>query len=354
MMKRFAALTAVALLSAACGIRSDPSATEAAGSVDDMESGQGRAVEAGRGLIGKAAPAALLRTIDGATIDLGAAYGQKPVYLKFWATWCVPCREQMPGFEADYRKYRDKILTVAVNTGFNDDEAAIREYRQRHGLTMPIALDDGSLGAALNLRVTPQHVVIGRSGRILFVGHEENEELHEALEAALAEQPEAASAGTLVAGQSYRVGDLVKNPGPPLVATAGFSISGPAEGGKPRILMFFSPWCETYLKDSRPEQAKACARVREEVNRLAQSGNYQLVGISSGLWSSRKDLDDYRASNALRIPLHLDADGQLFRSFGVQKVPTLVLIDANGRIARRIGPNDKDLNVAIRSARADQ
>jgi thiol-disulfide isomerase/thioredoxin len=354
-MRRFA-VAALMLLAAACG--EDGGGDVSAGAPPpapaeaDAESGQGRAVEAGRALIGKTAPAALLKTIDGETIDLGASNGRKPVYLKFWATWCVPCRQQMPGFEADYRKYRDRILTVAVNTGFNDDEGAIREYRQRHGISMPIALDDGSLGAALNLRVTPQHVVIGRSGRILFVGHEANAELHEALEQALAEPPAAGSAAKSIAGRTYRVGDLVENLDPALTAAAGFPATGPSKSGRPRLLMFFSPWCESYLKDSRPEQAKTCGRVREELNRLASSGGYDLVGISSGLWSSRKDLDDYRATKALRIPLHLDSDGQLFRSFGVQDVPTLIVIDAEGRVARRVGPNDKGLNVAAGAARA--
>lgn len=340
------ALTTFALLASACGSNSKPDATE------DLQSGQGRALEAGRALIGTAAPAALLTTIDGETIDLGASYGRKPVYLKFWATWCVPCREQMPGFESDYQKYRDKILTVAVNTGFNDDGQAVSKYREIHRLSMPIAIDDGTLGEALNLRVTPQHVVIGRSGHILFVGHEENDELHKALDAALAEPPATAVAGTAITGQSYQIGDVVKNLDPALAAAAGFPIAGPARDGKPRVLMFFSPWCESYLKDSRPDQAKACRRVREVVNRLATQDGPQLVGISSGLWTSKKDLDDYRATNALRIPLHLDADGQLFRSFGVQDVPTLIVIDADGRFARRIGPNDKDLNVAVRSASA--
>lgn len=354
MRARLLAITALMLLPAACGDGSEGSGSaESASSIEDPESGQARAVAAGRSLIGKVPPAAVLRTIDGQSIDLADHYGRRPVYLKFWATWCVPCREQMPGFEADYRKYGDKILTVAVNTGFNDEEAAIREYQQRHGLSMPIVRDDGSLGAALNLRVTPQHVVIGRSGRILFVGHEEDAELREALEASLAEQPKAPSVRALVSDKRYDVGDAVKNPGASFTKTAGFPISGPASDGKPRILMFFSPWCESYLKDSRPEQSKACARVREEVKRLAQSGKYQLVGISSGLWTSKKDLEDYRATNALRVPLHLDADGRLFRSFGVSEVPMLVVIDASGRVARRVGPNDKDLNVAIRSASAN-
>jgi hypothetical protein len=54
---------------------------------------------------------------------------------------------------------------------------------------MPIAIDDGSLGAALNLRVTPQHVVIGRDGRILYVGHLDDGKLADALRRAVVEQP---------------------------------------------------------------------------------------------------------------------------------------------------------------------
>jgi thiol-disulfide isomerase/thioredoxin len=61
-------------------------------------SGQQRAQEAGRALIGSPAPPLVLKTIDGETIDLGGLYGKKAVYLKFWATWCVPCRQQMPHF----------------------------------------------------------------------------------------------------------------------------------------------------------------------------------------------------------------------------------------------------------------
>lgn len=354
MRKRLPALTALMLLVAACGDGAGSSATAsgATSSTDDLESGQGRALEAGRALIGKAAPAAVLRTIDGESIDLAGAYGQKPVYLKFWATWCIPCREQMPGFEADFQKFGDRIVTVAVNTGFNDSVEAVREYRQRHGLSMPIAIDDGSLGQALNLRVTPQHVVIGRSGRVLYVGHEEDARLHKALEQAVAESPATAPEASYVRGDGFRLGDVVRRLDPALEETAGFAVSGPANDGKTRVLLFFSPWCESYLKKSRPEQASACARVRNHVNQLAKPGGPRLVGISSGLWSSANDLADYRASKALQIPLHLDADGQLFRSFGVQEVPTLIVIDSNGRVARRIGPNDKDLNVAIRAARA--
>jgi len=48
------------------------------------------------------APRLNLETIDGDVIDLGGLYGRKAVYIKFWATWCVPCRQQMPHFEQAY------------------------------------------------------------------------------------------------------------------------------------------------------------------------------------------------------------------------------------------------------------
>ena len=64
--------------------------------------GQERAEAAGSGLLGAPAPALVVRTIDGHTIDLAELYSKQAVYLKFWATWCGPCRAQMPHFERTY------------------------------------------------------------------------------------------------------------------------------------------------------------------------------------------------------------------------------------------------------------
>src|ERR1700719_52351 len=147
-------------------------------------SGQQLAESAGRSLIGKPAPRLVVTTIDGDTIDLGRLYGKQAVYLKFWATWCVPCREQMPHFERTYETAGTDLAVIAVNTGFNDPIADVREYRRKMGLTMPIVVDDGRFAAALHLRVTPQHIVIGRDGPIQYVGHLADARLDAALRAA--------------------------------------------------------------------------------------------------------------------------------------------------------------------------
>ena len=322
---------------------------EASASAAD-ESGQGRAQAAGRPLIGSLAPALVLTTIDGKAIDLARLYGHKPVYLKFWATWCVPCREQMPGFEHDYESLGDRIAFVAVNAGFTDTEAAVRQVQHESGLRMPIVIDDGRLAAELNLRVTPQHVVVGRDGRILYVGHLADERLHEAMKAALAEPAASAATGHVISTHVvYGVGDTPH--GLTAVTSSGeaFPIVGPSPDARPRALVFFSPWCESYLAKSRPASSQECKRVREQMNELAPHGDARWLGIASGLWASPRDLADYQKDPGTDIPLTLDASGKLFRAFGVRDVPTVVLLDAQGRVAAKLGPRDRGLEAALRT-----
>jgi quercetin dioxygenase-like cupin family protein/peroxiredoxin len=325
---------------------------EAAASAAD-ESGQGRAQSAGRSLIGSPAPALVLTGIDGESIDLPKLYGHKPVYLKFWATWCVPCREQMPGFEHDYETLGDRIAFVAVNAGFTDTEAAVRQVQRDSGLRMPIVIDDGRLAAELNLRVTPQHIVIGRDGRILYVGHLADERLHEAMKAALAEPAGPAAAGHVITTQAvFGVGDTPHGLTATTSAGEAFPITGSSPDARPRVLVFFSPWCESYLEKSRPASSQECKRVREEMNQLAPHGDAHWLGIASGLWASPKDLADYQKDAGTEVPLTLDTSGRLFRAFGVRDVPTVVLLDAQGKVAAKLGPRDRGLEAALRTLEA--
>jgi thiol-disulfide isomerase/thioredoxin len=230
---------------------------------------------AGAPLIGKYAPTLKVRTLDGKTIDPAKLYGKKPVYIKFWATWCVPCRLQMPHFENVEKTLGKDIQVIALDANFNETRQAVVDYRKKMGLTMPIAIDDGRMADALNLRVTPQHIVIGRDGRILQVGHLVDAKLDNALKQAIAEKPAA-----------YAPGEGVKGAGPsaPVLKTL---------SGRPLALS---------------DGAKA---------------------------GSNKDLAHYQREHNLTLPLALDETGGFFRAYNIADVPTFVVLDKAGRVIGR-------------------
>ncbi len=85
------------------------------------------------------APDFTLETVDGGTVALSDLRGH-PVVLNFWATWCPPCRAEMPELQAAYDLYSSGGLVVlGVNQG--ETQAQVQAYRQELGLTFPIALD---------------------------------------------------------------------------------------------------------------------------------------------------------------------------------------------------------------------
>jgi len=327
--------------------------------------GEQRAEAAGQNVIGSPAPRMVLKTIDGQAIDLAKLYGKKAVYLKFWATWCVPCREQMPHFEKTFEARGPDLEVIAINAGFNDSVDDVREYRKRLGIRMPIVIDDGTLGSALNLRVTPQHVVIGRDGRIQYVGHLVNEQLESALVAArkvpvgagaggVAGGGKVAGAGT-AAGGGEGVGGAAPadasahGAGDPAPAFSVTALDGRQFGNKgPVVLVFLSPWCESYLETSRAAMSARCRKVREQVDELAkQHPDTRWLGVSSGLWSSPDDLSEYATKYKVTIPLTMDASGALFNSFHVRRVPTVIAINGSGRIERRIEGNEPGLTAEL-------
>lgn len=311
------------------------------------DSGQQRAEAAGHSLIGTPAPHLLLTTIDGQRIDLAKLYGRKAVYLKFWATWCVPCREQMPHLERTYEHAGKDLAVIAIDVGFEDSVAQVRKYRREVGLQMPIVFDtDGVLGEAFHLRVTPQHVVIGRDGRIAYVGHEANAALDAAL--ALARRAPAALPAPAAAAVAPR--QASRDTLPPLAIPTldgGTFRIGTGAPPQPTVLVFLSPWCESYFAASRPQFAAACRGAREQIATLAGTPGVRWLGIASGLWANRDELAAWREHNRVGVPLALDADGSLFRRFGVMQVPTVLLADAHGRIVRRL-EGKLDLAAALR------
>lgn len=113
------------------------------------------------------APDFLLKTTRGETIALSDFRGQA-VLVNLWATWCPPCRAEMPAIQKLYDEYKDRgFVVLAVNMTYQDNPQAIVPFIQEHNLTFPILIEEtGDVADSYELRSLPSSFFIDRDGLI--------------------------------------------------------------------------------------------------------------------------------------------------------------------------------------------
>lgn len=111
------------------------------------------------------APLVSLTALDGRSFTLAELRG-KVVFLNFWATWCIPCRQEMPALDNLYRTYRDRgFVVLAVN--FKESARDVRSFVDQTGVTFPTVLDpEGAVSRALKVRGLPVSFLVGRDGTL--------------------------------------------------------------------------------------------------------------------------------------------------------------------------------------------
>jgi thiol-disulfide isomerase/thioredoxin len=129
-------------------------------------------------ITGAAAPAFTATTLDGEPVTL-ADYADKVVLINIWATWCEPCRTEMPSMQRLYNSVRDEggdgfeIVAVSIDAPLGEPDAAgrlggdLRAFADQFGLTFPILHDpSGSIQRIYQTTGVPESFVIGRDGLI--------------------------------------------------------------------------------------------------------------------------------------------------------------------------------------------
>lgn len=86
---------------------------------------------------GTKAPDFSLQTLDGENVKLSDYEGKK-VVLNFWATWCKPCREEMPDLQTIYSENNEEIVILAVNMDAHND---VKGFTDSYAVTFPVLLD---------------------------------------------------------------------------------------------------------------------------------------------------------------------------------------------------------------------
>ena len=151
------------------------------------EANRSGALMAGQ-VVGKAAPDFTLKTLDGKTLKLSDLRG-KAVVLNFWATWCPPCKVELPWFVDLQKQYGGQGLQIV---GISEDEGGkdkVAAFVKEMGVNYTIAVDDSSVSEKYgDVEDLPTTFYIDRNGKIVefAMGLVDRSEIEEKLKTALA------------------------------------------------------------------------------------------------------------------------------------------------------------------------
>ena len=126
-----------------------------------------------------AAPDFTLRTLNGPNLRLAEQRG-RVVMVNFWATWCGPCRQEMPQLDRLYQKYKSSGF-VLLGVNVDEDVRKATDVAAKLGVTFPVLLDtDKAVSKLYDLSTMPSTVIIDRDGKVRYLhrgylaGYEDN------------------------------------------------------------------------------------------------------------------------------------------------------------------------------------
>jgi len=118
------------------------------------------------GKVGKEAPDFTLPTLSGNSVRF-SDYKGKVVFLNFWATWCPPCREEMPSMESLYQRLKGREFEMVAISLDQEGKKVVGPFVTKYGLTFPILLDTDKKASQLyRLSGIPETFIIDKNGFI--------------------------------------------------------------------------------------------------------------------------------------------------------------------------------------------
>ena len=253
----------------------------------------------------------------GEAVSLQSVLGSKPVYLKFWATWCLDCRRELPSLEKTYQQYHHDIAMFAVNLNINETDDAIRQLQQESALTMPIIMDQhGSIASNFNFVGTPFHVLINTSGEVVYTTYRDDAKLAFKLE-------------QLAKGHAVEVSIAEPN------EQAQQAVDTVVTNNGTSLVYFSAVWCDTYMQDVDASIAANCVNANKTIKQLLTvKPQLNIQAYVTHLWTQDSDLTDYK--QRLKIPYDVKTDRQnkLFQHYQAKGYPTVIVFNQGKEVAR--------------------
>jgi thiol-disulfide isomerase/thioredoxin len=273
--------------------------------------------------------------LDGRAVDLAQLRG-KVVLIDFWATWCGPCKEELPNVLANYRKYHELGLeVVAVSLDGEKDRQKLIDFVREHELPWPQHFDGqgwkNEFAARFGIRAIPAMFLLDQAGKVITTearGPKLESEIRRLLrlDAAPAASPVAAT--TTMPALGALAPDFVS------MTTDGRPVRVSDYRGQVLILDFWATWCGPCIA-SMPHTQQIAAKYADQ--------GVTVLAVCTG--DKRKRFEDWvslkaSAYPALRFtfdpherdtPAHDQSATRVL--YGVASIPTQVIIDREGRIA---------------------
>ncbi|MBE3092476.1 MAG: TlpA family protein disulfide reductase [Chloroflexi bacterium] len=103
--------------------------------------------------------------LDGNEISL-SDFNRKVLILNFWATWCHPCREEIPDFVEVYNEYESKdVQFIGVS---DEDVSTLKSFAEDFNISYPILVDNINIGSEWGISALPTTFILDRNGKVIF------------------------------------------------------------------------------------------------------------------------------------------------------------------------------------------
>ncbi|NNK48408.1 MAG: TlpA family protein disulfide reductase [Gemmatimonadetes bacterium] len=131
-----------------------------------------------------------LMDVQGGEVDLSDRFGEKPVLLEFWATWCENCEDLYPDMLEAHRRYGERVDFFAVAVAVGQSERRVRSHLEKHPVPYPTLWDgQGEAVRAFETPATSYIVILDADGRVAYTGLGRDQDVDGAIREVLNSEP---------------------------------------------------------------------------------------------------------------------------------------------------------------------